>query len=501
MLSITAAVLLSVAQPPVPANAIAPTDWKADAEALLVQKRAQRPINKRARNVILFVGDGMDVTTVTAARILAGQKLGGPGENHVLQMETLPHVALSKTYNTDAQTPDSAGTATAMMTGYKSSAGVLNVSERARIGACADTAANLLEPLSVFAAARGRSIGVISTARITHATPATVYAHSVERDWESDGDLPADATACTDIATQLVEAMGRMPIKIALGGGRANFLPNGAADPEYPDRRGARKDGTDLTARFLAQHPDNRLIVDRAGFDAVRQNPGNAVLGLFEPSHMQYEADRAADRAGEPSLAEMTSFAIEQLNKDRDGFFLMVEGGRVDHAHHAGNAARALEDTIAFDAAIAAALAATDPRDTLIIVTADHGHTMAFQGYQVRGNPILGLVHGPDADGGRNPDPQLAADGKPYTTLGYANGPGSPFLGKQGPTAERPSVTEAEATAINYRQQAVIPSPSETHGGQDVAIYARGPMAYLVDGVVEQNFIYYVMREAITGGK
>ena len=136
---------------------------------------------------------------------------------------------------------------------------------------------------------------------------------------------------------------------------------------------------------------------------------------------MEYEADREKDKGGEPSLAEMTEIAINRLKQDEDGFVLMIEGGRIDHAHHDGNAARAMEDYVAFDAAIKKALEMTSREDTLIVATADHSHTLTINGYPKRGNPLLGLAV--DVDG----KVMLADDGKPYTTLSYANGSGSVF--------------------------------------------------------------------------
>jgi alkaline phosphatase len=222
------------------------------------------------------------------------------------------------------------------------------------------------------------------------------------------------------------------------------------------------------------------------------------VLGLFEPSHMMYDHDRKEAAVDEPSLAEMTGFAIERLSKDRDGFFLMVEGGRVDHAHHSGNAYRALVDTIAFDDAVRTALEMTDPEETLIIVTADHGHTLTFQGYPRRGNPIMGLVRGVGEDGAALELPEQARDQRPYATLAYANGPGA----RHGTATEdgdpgRPFLNDEDAEHPLHRQQALVPLYSETHGGQDVAIYAKGPGAHLLTGVHEQNYIYYVMEDAL----
>jgi alkaline phosphatase len=163
----------------------------------------------------------------------------------------------------------------------------------------------------------------------------------------------------------------------------------------------------------------------------------------------------------------------------------MVEGGRIDHAHHAGNAYRALNDTIAFADAVAVATELTDPADTLILVTADHSHTLTMSGYPRRGNPILGIVEAPDGEDGRD------AEGRPYTTLSYANGPGY--------RETLPDLTHVDTTAPDYLQVATLPLASETHGGEDVAAYARGLNAEGVGGVMEQDQLFDVMREALLG--
>src|SRR5690606_32520482 len=158
----------------------------------------------RAKNVILFLGDGMSLTTVAAARILEGQRAGKPGEENLLSWERFPHTAFSKTYNTDAQTPDSAGTMTAVAAGVKSHAGAIGVSAGDRYD-CADSIGKHVLSWLRLADDAGLATGIVTTARLTHATPAAVYAHSPDREWENDSDLPADATAagCRDIAQQL----------------------------------------------------------------------------------------------------------------------------------------------------------------------------------------------------------------------------------------------------------------------------------------------------------
>jgi len=459
------------------------------AQEALARRLAAKPNTRKAKNVILFVGDGMDGTTVTAGRIYDGQDRGVDGEANELSFETLPHVALAKTYNTDAQVADSSGTMSAMVTGIKTRIGALSVAPDA------EDCTNPVATLGELAEAAGMATGVVSTARLTHATPAAVYAHSPNRNWENDRQLP-DGAGCKDIARQLIEFPYGDGIDLAMGGGRANFLPRETADPEDAAATGARGDGRDLTEEWAGKSSAHAFVYDRKGFDAIDPASDPRVLALFERSHMEYELDRESDAGGEPSLAEMTTKAIEILKRDRDGFFLMVEAARIDHAHHAGNAARALKDVQALSEAVAAATAATDDADTLIIVTADHGHTMTIQGYPARGNPILGLVRGVGEEGGDAEAPTNAADGKAYTTLSYTNGPRSPFYRADGPVV-RPELTEEAATDPDFRQQSAIPAGSETHGGQDVTIYAGGPQAYLFDGVVEQNYIFHVIERAL----
>lgn len=444
------------------------------------------PSEPSKRNVILFIGDGMGVSTVTAARILAGQRSGQPGEENSLSFETFPNVALIKTYNTNAQVPDSAGTMTAIVTGEKTRIGVLSVAADVTRGDCETALARPLATLLELAEDRGLATGVVTTTRLTHATPAATYAHVPHRDWESDAELPLTATeqGCRDIARQLVEFDRGDGIEVAMGGGRTRFLPSTAVDPEYPAERGMRGDGRDLAAEWVAAGAERHYVWNRRQLEALAGDPRARVLGLFEPSHMQFEADR--DPAMEPSLAEMTRFAIERLQQAPNGFFLTVEGGRIDHAHHGTNAYRALTDTIAMADAVAVAAELTDAEDTLILVTADHSHTLTLSGYPRRGNPILGKVETPLGDLARD------AQGRPYTTLGYANGPG-----------HRPTIadlTEVDTTEPNYQQVATLPMESETHSGEDVAAYARGPEAERIRGVMEQNLLFQVMHDALRLG-
>jgi alkaline phosphatase len=451
------------AQAEMPSDAKAKFWYKSGQDFVKQQKRSTRG-DKKAKNVILFVGDGMSGTTVTASRIYEGQMKGRSGEENALSFETFPNVALSKTYAVDRQVPDSASTATAMLTGVKVRFRTVGVDGTAVAGNCD---AGRLRTLLESAEQKGLSTGFVTTTRITHATPAATYAHVTERDNEAQG------AGCADIAQQLIEFPYGDGLEVALGGGRQMFLPEAQG--------GKRKDGRDLTAEWQSKFENAGYVTDSASLKAVAKSTDH-LLGLFSNSHMNYSALRDASSSDEPSLTEMTEKAIELLKSNRKGFFLLVEAGRIDHGHHAGIAKLALADTVELSNAVRRATELVGP-ETLIIVTADHSHTMTMAGYPKRGNPILGFA-GKDVN-------EL-----PYTTLSYANGTGYKKV-----TDTRVDLSEVDTNAVDYKQEATVPLGIETHGGEDVAIYSTGPGSQWINGVMEQNAIFHVMNEALFGDK
>jgi len=476
-----------------------------------------------AKNIILFIGDGMGVSTVTAARIFAGQQLGKKGEEHQLSFDKFPFTGLIKTYNTNQQTPDSAGTMTAIMTGVKTKAGVIGVSEQVIRGECSSIQGNKLITALELAEIAGKQTAIVTNTRVTHATPAATYAKAPERNWEDTSDMPIKAInqGCLDIADQLINFETLLEkkvnngkdhknidgIDIVMGGGRRHFLRKKKRD-NTPDakskKEGDRKDGRNLINEWKGNYPNGTYIIDQAGFDKLGNTP--KLLALFNESHMHYEADRHHDKLGEPSLSEMTKKAIKLLeNNNKKGYFLMVESGRIDHAHHAGNAYNALHETAEFSKAIQLALDATNQNETLIIVTADHSHAFTIAGYPTRGNPILGKVIGNDKQGKAKQKPELDAEGMPYTTLGYANGRGFQNLGTETNAnksyqkeinAGRYDLTHIHTEATGYHQESLVPLGSESHGAEDVAIYAIGPGSHLVSGTNEQNIIFHIIDHA-----
>ncbi|MEZ5425941.1 MAG: alkaline phosphatase [Pyrinomonadaceae bacterium] len=475
-----------------------PETWKRDGEAAISRAKNLSFKRRKAKNVILFIGDGMGISTLTAARILEGQLRGESGEENLLSFERFPFMALSRTYSVNQQTSDSAPTMSAIMTGVKTDEGIISVNQNVVRGDYKSVKGNEARTLLEMAEESGKSTGVVTTARLTHATPAACYSHSPDRNWESDADIfnsskEAYQAGFPDIARQLIEFPFGDGLEVAMGGGRSWFLPKDMPDPEYPGferATGLRLDKRDLTREWQTKYRDSQYVWNKEQFDAVDSKKTKHLLGLFDPSHLKYEVDRKIDKSGEPSLSEMTAKAIDILSNNKKGYFLMVEAGKIDHGHHDGNAFRALTEAIELSNAVRTAEQKVNLKDTLIIVTADHSHTMTISGYPARGNNILGLVREVGPNGKPNETPALDKNKKPYTTLGYANGTGS----RDG---ERPELTQEQVTKPDYKQEALIPLSSETHGGEDVGIFANGVNSWMVHGVMEENWIFYVMKEAL----
>ncbi|XP_062901785.1 intestinal-type alkaline phosphatase 1-like isoform X1 [Mobula hypostoma] len=462
----------------IPAEEESPSYWNKKAKQSLEAALELKPLTHHAKNVILFLGDGMGIPTVTAARILKGQLLRKLGEETVLTMESFPHLGLSKTYNVDHQTPDSAGTGTAYLCGVKTNYGTIGLSAAARRGKCNTAFGNEVKSVLTRAKEAGKSVGIVTTTRVQHASPAATYAHVAERNWYSDAALPSNAVGvCKDIALQLIS---NTDIDVILGGGRKYMTPEGTPDPEYPDDRaqdGERKDNKNLIEMWLKGKKDAKYVWNKSQFDAVDVQKTKYLMGLFEPKDMKYELNR--NETMDPSIVEMTEKAIKILSKNPKGFFLFVEGGRIDHGHHDGKAVLALHEAVKFDDAIEKAGTLTKESDTLTIVTADHSHVFSIGGKAFRGNSIFGL------------SPYNAKDEKPYTSLLYGNGPGFAIV-----NGTRENITSISYDNKDYHQQAAVPLDSETHGGEDVAIFAKGPMAYLFHKTHEENYVAHVIAYA-----
>ena len=191
--------------------------------------------------MILFTGDGNGVGTNYAIRLFEGQLNGGTGDDFVQPHEAFPNSALVKTYTTNGQTPDCAPTASAMNTGVKSKNTMINVSDAVAVDDCANMAGNELTTFAEIVSDMGKSVGVISTARLTHATPAAVYAKTVNRNWEDNTFVPEGCTAQEDIAAQLIAAMKAGTVDFAMGGGRRHFIGDGRDRCRRQERQAHRR--------------------------------------------------------------------------------------------------------------------------------------------------------------------------------------------------------------------------------------------------------------------
>ncbi len=461
------------------AEPITPSDSAfRDGQTSLQTALKRAPNNGKAKNIVLFIGDGMGINSVTAGRIMAGQTRGLDGASYSLSFDAFPYTALSKTYAVDALVTDSANGISAITTGFKTINGAIGVNGKVRPKDCATGLANRVSNIAEQAKRKGLLAGVVTTSALTDATPAGVYGHTASRDWQADTDMPDEVAraGCTDLARQLVEAPDNVRLDVALGGGAAKFLPKAAGTA------GARSDDRDLTKLWRTQTSAAKFVTTARDLNAVETKNTNSLLGIFAPSHLPsvIDHDKFPDT---PTLAEMTSKAIEVLSKNPKGYVLLVESASIDKWHHRNNAYRALTDVDELSKAVAVAVAKSDPAETLIIVTADHSHALAVSGYATREADILGLARQKGVN-------QLDKTGKPRTILSYASGPGE--------QDHEHELTQAEAVSPDFLQPALVPLSSAAHGGEDVPVYAYGPQAHLISGTVESSYIYHVMAYALS---
>ena len=285
-----------------------------------------------AKSVILLIGDGMSLAEVYAAQIYAEEVLDSS-----LVIPDIEEAAVTRTQSLDSMVTDSAAAGTAIHTGQKSNNASINVLPG---GEWAYT-------LGQAAQAAGKSVGVMSTARITHATPASVYGHDADRDAENV------------FAAQMME----FAPEVALGGGARAFLPESEG--------GKRDDGRNIIDEMVQMGYVNVTNTDE--LLAIDTESTEQLLGLFTNSHMSYELDRKNEALEEPSLAEMTATAVDILDNNPEGFFVSIEGGRIDHAAHDHDITGVIWDMLAFDEALRVALnyQAEHP-DVLVVATADH---------------------------------------------------------------------------------------------------------------------------------
>jgi alkaline phosphatase len=422
-----------------------------------------------ANSAILLIGDGMGLAQTYSAQIYAEEVLDGS-----LVLTDIEDAAVTRTHSMDSMVTDSAAAGTAIHSGQKANNGSINVLPG---GEWAYT-------LGQAAQAAGKSVGVLSTARMTHATPASVYGHDADRDAENL------------FATQMVE----FAPEVALGGGARAFLPD--ADG------GKRDDGRNLIDEMVDMGYVNVTNADE--LLAVDTESTENLLGLFTSSHMSYEIDRVNEGLVEPSVAEMTAVALDILDNNPEGFFVMIESGRIDHADHDHDIAGSIWDTLAFDEAVQVALdyQAAHP-DVLVITTADHETAGLALGHGTEYFTTISDLSGVTCSQSSLSD-QISDD--PGNAVALAEGCGLvlteeyvAMLGEYPPEAE-----EIEGVDLGYAytwahyvlalaeaEMAGIEFGPWAHSGMPVITYAVGPGAEMFTGTIDNTDLPNYVAESL----
>ncbi len=420
------------------------------------ERSAKHHSSSKAKNVILFIGDGMGVSEVTVARYY---EYGAAGR---MNMDKLPYTGFQNTWSVKPAAnppykpdydPDSASTGTMWATGKKT------IDERISQGPSSGETVpgKNLETILEVAQDDGKKTGNVSTAEITDATPAVLNSHISLRGCQGPNDTrttcPTETKAAGGLGS-IAEQTVDHKVDVVLGGGAGRFL--------QPLEAGGTTNVIDYATAKGYQY-----VTDAAGLGSVK--PGKRVLGLFNNGNMTTEwngpiatldAGTPAQRcktdnrpANEPSLSAMTTKAIKLLEGDKDGFFLQVEGASIDKQDHAANACAQIGETVAFDDAIGVALDYQRRHpDTLIVVTADHSHTSQ--------------ITAEDASGNGNP-------------TGYSNN----LI-----TADGSTMRVSYSTAGGLARPAA--PPSQQHTGAAVPIYGSGPGAKAVLGTTDHTDLF-----------
>lgn len=415
----------------------------------------------RPQNVILLIPDGYGPASGTMARDFLRWRDGIQS----LALDSIQRGSV-RTFATDSRITDSAAGATAFATGTKTYNGAIAV----------DTTQQPLATLLEAAEARGMATGLVATSRLTHATPASFAAHVPNR-WMENA---------------IAEQQLQKNIEVLLGGGRRHFVPSDVAGSEREDDR-----------NLLDEAAQNgyQLVEDATGLDQITEPP---VLGLFSMSHMDYEIDRNPSK--QPSLADMTQKAIDLVSSGDEGYFLMVEGSRIDHAGHENDAAAHLHDILAFNDAVEVALQhAAREGNTLVVSVSDHetgGLTLGRSGiyaWQPRALAAVtashGTIHARAQAAAEDDNPTTTPVGVVQDALGIAE-----------LSAENQALIEyhlydgsdfgallSDLTAA----RALIGWTSTGHTAVDVTLHAYGPGAERFTGNFDNTYVGQVLAELL----
>ncbi len=372
---------------------------------------------KKAFGIILFVGEGLVTSKLTAARLYDG------GAGHRLAMDSLPHVALLRTSAADSAVPDAAAAASALSCGVK-------VNHRAL---CVDPSGRQLPTLLGLAADHHRATGLITTGRLTDPVPAAFYAHT------------PDCRNRDDLAPQL---LADPRLQVILGGGAADFLP---------------KKESLVNSAVAAKY---KLLRTPADLQATFGNGPARLLGLFTPGAMPYHDQLQAGGVSRPGLSEMVAAAIDTLQRQRNGYVLVVDAGLVERASLENRAERGLQELVELDRAVAVALQYAGSQSLVIVAGGESIGGMALNGDPPRseqGESLLGRTH---------------ANGLPAVT--WATGPAGPA----------PDASPSLAPAACYL-------PEAANVADDAVAAASGPGAEGLQGFKENTFVFDLIHSQL----
>lgn len=464
------------------------------AERSVSYKVTNEKAKKRAKNVILFVGDGMSVQAREIARILSKGITEGR-YNDLLNMEKMSNMALITTSGYDSLVTDSANSASAYATGHKSVVNAMGVYEDCTKDPFDDPKVeNIIE---LVKRTRGMATGIVSTANITDATPAAMLSHTRRRAEQKH------------IAQDMLADYHRPDV--IMGGGSRHFLPMEVAGSKRKDNVDVIKGFEDLGYSFSGSKTELEAISESA----------DKLLGLYHLNNMNVYVDRAmlknpkvlGNFKDQPGLVEMTDRAIKALSKNDKGFFLMVEGACVDKQLHVLDWQRAAYDNIEMDKAVGLAqeFAKKNP-DTLIVVVADHAHGASITGtyHELDGKTGREAVRTyadakwptfQDADGDGypdNPDPSVTL------AVQFANHPDTnvDYRFKQVPTD--PAIMAGDKAIANPAIKGEfapgnIPAADsqEVHSADDILLNAQGPGAEYFNGVMDNTEVFFGIVRAL----
>ena len=455
-----------------------------------------------AKNVILFIGDGMSVAHRTAARMLS-KKIEQGHYGGELAIDDMAHMAMVSTSGTDSVVTDSANSMSSYTTGHKSCGGAIGVY-------CATNKSQFEQPrvenLTELVKRRlGLAVGIVTTTEVVDATPAGMVAHTVSR------------TTRNEIAAMMFDAKP----DVLMGGGRAFFQPGAMPGSK-------RKDEINYIARFREQGYLYAATATELA-SATHDPAASRLLGLFHASHLDGALDRRITKGGtvksypdQPDLTDMVRSAITVLERKPEGFLLMVESGRIDQFSHALDWERAVFETILLDNAVKAAKDwAVGRNDTLIIVVADHAHPISIIGTIDDAKPGTRLrekmavydakfpnYSAPDADGYPS-----AVDVSRRLALVFGGMPDTCLSGKSAPEPEWPTQpakkdggkvdsyvpNEKLCTPGSARLSGNLPSmiAGGVHAADDVILTADGPGSEQFRGHIENTRVFRAIATAL----